>query len=214
MSSNPQIDMQPNANQIPTPTSKNPKAEKLLNVLLIVALAVFILVLTVKGFFVSNVLVQQSSMTPTLQDGQTVWVSKVNKVNRGDIVVFFTQDVQAKFIAGFLGSSEKYVKRVVAVEGDQIWVEEDANGNYVFKVLTGDTNQILAEDYYTYKGNSVVIPVTLAINLGDMQNHIGQANALTIPQDTMFVLGDNRNNSTDSRTLGAVPSSRLFGVLI
>jgi len=200
----------------PTPTKKtvNPVVERLLNVLLLVALGVFVLVITVKGFFVSNVLVQQTSMMPTLTDGQTIWVSKTAKVDRGDVVVFFTEDVQGKFLAGFLGDHDKYVKRVVALAGDKVWVEADSNGNYHFKVQTADTNQVLDEDYYTYKGVKVVIPATTEANLGNMASHVGQANALVVKEGEMFVLGDNRNNSTDSRTLGAIPTSRLFGVLM
>ncbi len=144
--------MSSNLQTNPTPDTPQSKtvAEKLLNVLLIAAVVFFALVLLVKGFFVSNVLVKQESMSPTLADGQTIWVSKTAKVDRGDIVVFFTEDVQAKFLAGFLGNSEKYVKRVVAVEGDKVWAEQTADG-YVFKVLPSNSTQVLAEDYYTYK---------------------------------------------------------------
>lgn len=214
MSQNQQTDMQQPTQPACNCNGKNPKVEKLLNVVLIIALVVFVLVITVKGFFVSNVLVQQTSMHPTLADGQTVWVSKTAKPTRGDVVVFFTDDVQGKFFAGFLGDHEKYVKRVVAVEGDKIWAETDDNGNYLFKVLPQGATTPLDEDYYVYKDVKVVIPVTTEIALGTMAEHIGQANALEIKQGEMFVMGDNRNNSTDSRTFGAVPTSRLFGVLI
>ena len=198
----------------PTQKSTNPVAEKLLNVLLIVAVVAFVLVLVIKGFFVSNVLVKQQSMSPTLDDGQTIWVSKMAKPQRGDIVVFFTEDVQGKFLAGFLGDHEKFVKRVVAVEGDSVWVEQQSDGTYVFVVRCGDTGQIVADIYG--EDASFTPPATMQANLGTMTNHVGEANALVVEGNNLFVLGDNRNNSVDSRdvSIGLVPLSRLFGVMM
>ena len=210
MSSNLQTEMPTQPNQKPT----NPVVEKLLNVLLVVALIAFVLVITVKGFFVSNVLVKQQSMSPTLADGQTIWVSKMAKPQRGDVVVFFTEDVQGKFMKGFLGNQEKFVKRVVAVEGDSVWVEQQSDGSYLFVVRCGQTGQIVADVYG--EDGSIVPPATLQENLGTMENHVGESNALVVKPDTMFVLGDNRNNSVDSRdqSIGLVPLSRLFGVMM
>ena len=135
------------------------------------------------------------------------------KVQRGDVVVFFTDDVNGKFFAGFLGEHEKYVKRVVAVEGDKVWVEQQSYDTYKFVVRCGQTGQICADEY-VYNDAPVQPVNTLQSNLGTMVNHIGEDNALVVTKDTMFVLGDNRNNSTDSRDFGLVPINRLFGVLM
>lgn len=187
----------------------------MLNAFLVAALVLFVVILTVKGFFVSNVGVRQTSMAPTLADGDTIWVSKTAKVSRGCVAVFFEEDGADKFLSSFFGSDKKLVKRVVAIAGDSIWAEEDASGKYRFFIRDGETGQLYDETNYETHGKAVEIPTVNYEQLGNMKGHIGEDKAYVLPEDTFFAMGDNRGVSEDSRgSLGAVPYSRLFGVML
>ncbi|MCM1042903.1 MAG: signal peptidase I [Corallococcus sp.] len=191
-----------------------PIGEKILNILLVISVLIFVCVIVVKGFLFCTVTVQQTSMTPTLADGQTVSVSKVRPLERGNIVVFYKDDVANKFFAAFGNKDKKLVKRVVAVGGDKLWAELQSDGTYAFRVKTPQ-GDVLDETGYTFDGKSVEIPNVVADRLGKMSDHVGYDNALVIDEGYFFAMGDNRNGSEDSRgELWQVPYTRLFGTVI
>ncbi|MDE7373441.1 MAG: signal peptidase I [Clostridia bacterium] len=163
-----------------------------LTVAVIIVLLVIILAITcallVKHYVVSTFIVDGVSMYPTLDggagevddgdrtNGDVMYLNKIAKIKRGDIVVF-TPDTD-------LFSEKALVKRVIAVAGDHLQIID----NYVY--LNG---KLLDEPYIKEPmyGNE------------DLD--------IVIEDGYIFCMGDNRNNSTDSRVFGAVPLDVVVG---
>lgn len=141
--------------------------------------AVVIATLIVFNVFIGVSRVSGQSMEPALSDRQIVFYSRISDTyERGDIVSIK------------MPSGEKYVKRVIAVEGDSVNIRDG-------KVFVN--GRISEEDHVngvTEKGNyDIVYPYT-------------------VKKNTVFVLGDNRENSVDSRTFGPVVTTSISGKLI
>ena len=166
----------------------------------------FLLALLIKSFLVQAFYIPSESMEPTLKPGDRVLVNKVvyhlHPPRRGDIIVFANPDPSKEpdrgIIGGFfhwitegLGVSppedEDFIKRVIGLPGDV--VEERPNGAmYV-------NGHRLVEPYL--KGHDI---------------RAGGWGPETVPEGKLFVLGDNRSNSNDSRFgLGFIPIDRVIG---
>lgn len=140
----------------------------------------FIIVVLVFTFFLGKVRVDGDSMKETLHDDDQLIVSDfLYKPERGDIVIIsrnpenISEEEEKK-------TRQPIVKRVIAVEGDTIQITEDG------KVLLNDKE--LDEPYIK----------DYALNLGTPQEHL--LGKETVPENCIFVMGDNRHNSHDSRT--------------
>ena len=146
----------------------NNKNKKGFDLFLILILAVALLFITISAsYFV--VIVDGDSMNSTLVDGDVVLVTKTSKVNRGDVIVFDTDH-------------GKLIKRVIAVEGDEIYADKDG---YVYLKKSGEEDfKMLEESYLQCK--------TFNLNL------------TVVEEGEIFVLGDNRTDSSDSRYFGAI----------
>ena len=208
--------------------------------LIIIVLATAILI---RIFVVSNVTVSGESMTAgyynlpnseyynpdlTYHDEDVVMVNKVCKLQRGDVVVFYKYPVKSKFLAMFArgkdveadGQYYKLIKRVVALGGDRIWLDNEGleEGKYRLVVQTPD-GTIRHEDYYRKNGTQLsadcfIISTNGKSGPGRLADCTEQ-NPLIIDEGYFFAVGDNRDNSADSRgELGPVPLSQLFGVVI
>lgn len=221
-------DEQPTAPEqaVKTPTRK--KIDTALNIAIWVAIAVLIVLVVLRLFIFTNIEIKHESMFDTYNDGDVVVVNKVAKIRRGDVVVFYTKDVDNKFKAMFAsgddakegGKYEKYIKRVVAVGGDKLWVEPTGENDMYSVVIETSDGTRLREDYYK-RGKTEVSERFICNNryqastlLGEYLENATEENPLVISDGHMFVMGDNRNNSVDSRMFGEVPVSRLFGVVL
>ena len=218
------------------------KLSRALTVLLILAIVVFLTCLFLKWFWVSSIGVSGISMMPNFNGNKeghdVVWVNKTIAPSRGDVVVFYTHSVNDKFLGEFARPDdvryEKYIKRVVAVGGDSIWwekVSDDENDTRcVLKIKTADGTVITENDgdnvYYRYRQQALFYttsggdlstvpyfqqPVSTQFNFYEADS---EATAMVIPQGEMFVMGDNRFASEDSRVLGTIPVKNLYGVVI
>jgi signal peptidase I len=156
------------------------------------------LVLTVVAFFVIQTFVaqpfqvHQTSMESTLEPGQYVLVDKLtprwSPYQRGDIVVLHPP-------AGWEdGSDTPFIKRVIGLPGDQIDIRDDGQV-YV-------NGEALDEDGYTFRDTA-----------GDVQptTPLGDTSSWTIAPDELFVMGDHREASADSRAFGPIKESSVVG---
>lgn len=132
------------------------------------------------------------SMLPTLQDGNWLITVPQKEYKYGDIVVF-TPDEHMTNHEGEPQNGEPYIKRVIATEGQTVDI------NFISGQVFVDGKE-LNEPYIlgvTRESSDVVFPVT-------------------VPEGKLFVMGDNRNNSRDSRTsgVGFVDEETVLGKVI
>jgi signal peptidase I len=150
---------------------------------LLLALIVF---LAVQMFVAQPYQVQQESMENTLMPDQYVLVDKLSPVfddyNRGDIVVFTPPEGWSHDDA-----NTPFIKRVVGLPGDQI----DIRGGKVY------VNDVDLDEPYVFNHEPTGVPDS---------THIW-----TVGENQLFVLGDHRSASQDSRHFGPIDSSTVIG---
>lgn len=139
----------------------------------VVAIAVaFVLAFIIRTFFFTLVAVDGPSMNNTLQHGERLVISRFNYTpKQGDIIVF-TPD---------LHPNTPYIKRVIATEGQT--VDIDSRG------IVYIDGKVLEEDY--------IISPTAPV----YDETRGVQFPITVPEDCVFVMGDNRPGSHDGRSL-------------
>ncbi|MDA0673524.1 MAG: signal peptidase I [Cyanobacteria bacterium] len=132
---------------------------------------------------VEQCIVPSESMLPTLQVGDRLFVHKTHlyRPNTADIVVF--EAPEAAIAAGFLNADTLLVKRVIGLPGQQVWIR----GGQVFINREPLVEPYLQDQSWYEWGPEIV------------------------PPDHYFVLGDNRNFSSDSHLWGFVPAADLLG---
>jgi signal peptidase I len=158
-----------------------------------------LLALFIRTFVVQAFKIPSGSMLPTLLIGDHLLVNKfiygikipfsgkllvpIKDPESGDIIVFkFPRD-----------RSIDYIKRVVGVPGDRIEVKD--------KKLYRNGKR--AEDPHAHFSSTAVLPASVS-----PKDNFGP---VTVPEGKYFVMGDNRDNSSDSRFWGFVDTSDVLG---
>ncbi len=184
---------------------------------------VIFIVLIIRSFLAEPFRIPSSSMMPTLLIGDFILVNKfsyglklpvldlkfvpLGEPARGDVVVFrFPRD-----------TSQDYIKRVVGLPGDQV--------RYEGKRLFINGAEVVAKDEGRYvgvgSGRDMTGSELKREGLGEAEHqilirpnaHFGGAGegSWSVPEGHYFVMGDNRDNSEDSRFWGFVPERNLVG---
>lgn len=172
-------------------SKKDTKPEDINIVKELLSLIVYIGIVVLACFLIINFvgcrsLVDGSSMEPTLHNGDNLWVDKLS-YTIGDPERF---DV----IVFYYDDETTYIKRIIGLPGETVRI--DQNGNIFINEM------LLKEDY----GKEKILP-----------SNIGRASqTILLGEDEYFVLGDNRNNSQDSRisSVGNVHRDTIVGKAI
>ena len=177
------MDNQPDIN---TPESQSPKRRPLLRftvALLITAIVATGLALVIDYLLFDNFYVNGDSMQPTLNGGDPDVDGDLVMLN---IVATPEHGDIVVFLYDWAPDEARYlVKRVIGVAGDTV------------EIRSGDlyvNGQLRQEDYIKEPMYNYSYP------------------AVTVPEGHYYVLGDNRNNSADSRVIGCVPADKIAGV--
>jgi signal peptidase I len=172
-------------------------------------------VLVLRSFVIEPFQIPSQSMVPTLKVGDFILVNKwtygvrlpvlrtkvidVSAPERGDVMVFFPPHEDRYFI-----------KRVVGLPGDKIHVLNGVlyvNGKKMIQTLLPEPANA---------PRSVVMTENLTGVEHQMQKRtsptrLSQNYSAVVPQGHYFMMGDNRDNSSDSRVWGPVPEERIVG---
>ena len=180
-----------------------------------------VLALLVRYFIGTPTIVQQPSMWPTLKEGQRLILNRTIRIShampkRGDIVTFEApskvnvtsieaerENPVAEYKHNINGiftkfryyvlelGKDSYIKRLIGLPGEHVKIEEG-------KVYIN--GEELQEDYLQPN------VVTGSLN--------GAYTDLVVPEGCVFVMGDNRAESTDSRRFGCVPQEKLESIVL
>jgi len=152
-------------------------------------LIALVLALLIRYFLFAPILVEGESMMPTLHHKDRMIVNKIGytigQPARFDIIVFHANE------------ENDYIKRVIGLPGDHIAYNDDKlyiNGEFYEEPYLEQFKQELNGGYLTY--NFTLEQIT---------------NETTVPEGHLFVLGDNRHHSLDSREIGFIPIEQVVG---
>lgn len=189
-----------------------------LPMLVLIAFAIAILI---KSFLVQAFFIPSKSMLPTLHVGDRVLVEKLSYAlhdpRRGDVVVFeksvfgskedlaWHQDAR-NFLRELLGLptglEEDYIKRIVAVAGDTI--------RYVGTPRQLIVNGERVDQSYVKGGQDKVSSAITKTSCKGLDMEVVD-DACRVPAGRIFVMGDNRSDSEDSRLLGPIDQDKVIG---
>ena len=152
----------------------------------------------IKTFLMQAYYIPSSSMTPALQVGDRVLVNKLSyefgEVSRGDLVVFKRTEANT-------GNKTDLIKRVIATEGEVL----EISGGEIFITEKGGKDRKLLVEPYLAEG------VTTQGFAFEGLCPESEANTCLIPENFIFVMGDNRSGSRDSRYFGPVNTDDIVG---
>lgn len=131
---------------------------------------------------VSVAVVDGSSMEPALRDGQFFAIDRVH---------YRFAPIARGDVVAFHHGKDVYIKRVAAIGGDVLWMFVSADGEYVELIQPGDLARMRA--------------------LARRHPVLGRVERRVVPAGHLFVLGDHRSVSYDSRSFGPVPVSAVIG---
>jgi signal peptidase I len=177
---------------------------------------IILLVLVIRSFIAEPFRIPSSSMIPTLHIGDFILVNKfaygirlpvlhtklfdTGEPERGDVMVFrFPKNPEVDYIkrvVGLPGDTVGYFNKVIYINGEPVEQEAVEPSDMILPPHTEVRFEHLGED-----GHSILVDTSRRPMEGEM----------VVPEGHYFVMGDNRDNSNDSRYWGTVPEENLVG---
>lgn len=173
------------------------------------------IVLVLRSFIIEPFQIPSSSMVPTLQKGDFIVVNKwvyglrlpvlrnlvvpIGEPERGDVMVFFPPHEQRYFI-----------KRLVGLPGDKVSVVDGVlfiNGAQMAQSDAQPVADDLRSALFSENLDGYQHPIQRRLQPGRLSQNFHDV----VPPGHYFMMGDNRDNSSDSRVWGPVPAERVVG---
>jgi len=149
---------------------------------IVIALVIFIIVYR---FLMQPHQVKGNSMLDNFDSGEYVLTNKViyqlNEPESGDVVIFEAPK----------NEDYDYIKRIIGIPGDRIMIKR---GKVYINSQLFDESGYLDNTIYTRTGS-----------------YLSEGEEIIVPNDSYFVIGDNRDHSSDSREWGFVPIENIVG---
>lgn len=150
---------------------------------------VMLIVVFIRGFLFTNYIVFGQSMMPTIENNERVIINKIGydigTPKRFDMIVFHATE------------TSDYIKRIIGLPGDEIEYKDDVlyiNGEAIDEThLNGAVENYVNSTY------------TDDFSLEELTG------VKSVPENHLFVLGDNRRNSIDSRQIGFIHYDQVVG---
>lgn len=171
----------------------------------ILAFLVALIIIIIISIFVSQGKVSGTSMMPTYENGNRLFIQKqFYEIERGDVVTFWADKQEDKdnknditfleklfYNKEFLENKELHIKRVVALPNDTVKIKTDIDDNY-------------------YKS---CVYVNDKKNMCSSQEIVDEKE-YKLKENEYFVIGDNYDNSYDSRLHGPIKDKDIYGKVI
>jgi len=163
-------------------------------VIILISLAI---VIPVRIYIAQPFIVSGDSMDNTFKNGQYLIVDEISyrfeKPQRGDVVIFKIPPEAVTLSNNALSSKIYFIKRIIGLPGETV----DVSGNSVTIFNTENPKGLKLSENYAF--------VDKLIPTRDMTTKV------TLAPDEYFVMGDNRNNSSDSRFWGPLKMNLIKG---
>jgi signal peptidase I len=155
-----------------------------------------------------------ASMLPTLLDGDKVWVNKLAY----DVKIPFTEISLTKLsdprqgdivIVDSKMANKRLIKRIIGVPQDTIYMQNNAlviNGVAIdYDILSSKDNSTIIKEHLPHRTHQARLSQRF------LNRNSRSYGPVIVPADEYFVLGDNRDNSADSRIYSFIPRGEIIG---
>lgn len=200
---------------------------------------VILIVFVLRSFLVEPFKIPSGSMIPTLHVGDFILVNRftyglrlpivnkkfieINQPQRGDVMVFhYPEDPSVDYIkrvVGVPGDVLTYRNKRLSINGVEQKLQRDGDYNYVESGLNFVHTEAFKEELSGRSHPVLLNPEMPQIHLGNVANfpqhgqcsYSAEEMRCTVPAGHYFMMGDNRDNSRDSRYWGFVPDDMIVG---
>jgi signal peptidase I len=200
---------------------------------------VILVVFLLRSFLVEPFKIPSGSMLPTLVVGDFILVNKftygirlpilnvkvvnINEPKRGEVMVFRYPENPSldyiKRVIGVPGDKVTYRNKRLSINGEDVKVQPDGQYSYIETGLSFVVAQKFLEHLDGHTHAILTMPEIPVVRLADVRRFPFHSNcaynetgfSCTVPPGNYFMMGDNRDSSSDSRYWGFVPEENIIG---
>jgi len=192
---------------------------------------VILVVFFVRSFIVEPFKIPSGSMMPTLLSGDYILVNKfiyglrvpilnntfinINKPSRGDVFVFHYPPQPSidyiKRVVGLPGDRISYQDKQLTINGKKLDMQDVGNYEYVMSGLNIMTAKHYKEQLGSVQHSILIHDIVGNYDADAIGSKFANNEEIVVPAGHYLAMGDNRDNSSDSRVWGFVPEQNLVG---